>query len=179
MLNPKAGSRPPDKIKGMLAEGFSEDGWTYHLHEISVDESIEAVIREAPPDAYDVVVASGGDGTVSGVAGALVGTGVPLGIIPSGTGNSLARDLGIPMKIAEAVKILTDLPATRPVDALQVEDTYHFLNLSIGVSAAAMLKTPSSEKRQFGMAAYLLEGVSRAHGAPNVHLHAHPGWIEL
>jgi YegS/Rv2252/BmrU family lipid kinase len=139
--------------------GFTEAGWDVQIHEIMQDEPIPAVTRGAQPESYDLVVAAGGDGTVSGVAGALVGTGVPLGIVPSGTGNSLARDLGIPMRLVEAIKVMTGDHVTRPIDALRVQDSHHFLNLSIGVSAAAMLKTPSSEKRQLGMAAYLLEGV--------------------
>lgn len=68
-------------------------------------EEIEAAAREAVERGAEVVVAGGGDGTIRCVASVLVGGPVPLGVLPVGTLNHFARDLGIPTDLAEAARV--------------------------------------------------------------------------
>ena len=56
-------------------------------------------------EAVDLVLASGGDGTVTACAEGLAGTGVPLAVLPAGTGNLLARNLGLPLSLPDALAI--------------------------------------------------------------------------
>jgi diacylglycerol kinase family enzyme len=93
----------------------------------------EACRREAAAAAgvADAVVAAGGDGTVSAVASALVGTGKPLGVLPLGTLNHFARDLGIPLDLREAARIVA-AGDVRRVDVAEVNGHRFVNNSSVG-----------------------------------------------
>lgn len=66
-------------------------------------EDLDAIIKRAKRENFDVVYAVGGDGTVHEVARRLIGTNLALGIIPTGSGNGLARHIGVPMNLRKAV----------------------------------------------------------------------------
>lgn len=91
-------------------------------------------LREAAAAAVgraDAVVAAGGDGTVSAVAGALAGTGTPLGVLPLGTLNHFAKDLGIPLDLADAARVLA-AGHVRTVDVAEVNGHRFVNNSSVG-----------------------------------------------
>lgn len=91
--------------------------------------------RQAVADRCELVVAWGGDGTINEVASELVGTGTPLGIVRAGSGNGLARELGIPPDPRRALDIaLTG--CERPVDAGEIEGRRFFNLAGIGFDAA-------------------------------------------
>ncbi|HEU4698963.1 MAG TPA: diacylglycerol kinase family protein [Gemmatimonadales bacterium] len=100
--------------------------------------------RGAPPDRLaaaavqrgaEAVVAAGGDGTVSAVAGAVADTGIPMGVLPLGTLNHFAKDLGLPLDLDDAVRVVL-AGRTRPVDAGEVNGRLFVNNSSIGVYPA-------------------------------------------
>jgi diacylglycerol kinase (ATP) len=164
VLNPMAGISKAGHIERVIAQGLDEAGWTYTIHTTTEGEDIAEVVRNAVRDEYSVVIAAGGDGTVSAAGDGLVGSGIPLGIVPSGTGNALARDMGIPINAARAVALITGANRRRSIDALRLNDHHYFLNLSIGVSAAAMTDTEQTEKRRLGIVAYLITGIQKIVG---------------
>jgi diacylglycerol kinase family enzyme len=91
--------------------------------------------REAPPAAAGAplaIVAAGGDGTVNAVVQALVGTAIPLGILPLGTLNHFARDLGLPLDIGGAVAVIA-AGNVDAVDAAEVNDRIFVNNSAIGL----------------------------------------------
>jgi diacylglycerol kinase family enzyme len=100
------------------------------------------------------VAAAGGDGTVSAVVNGLANQDIPLGIIPVGTGNGLARAMNIPLDLVEAIHLLAGEHELQPLDAMQVGDKYFILNVSAGISSRAMRETKSEDKRRLGMLAY-------------------------
>jgi|DewCreStandDraft_5_1066085.scaffolds.fasta_scaffold05992_3 diacylglycerol kinase family enzyme len=106
-------------------------------------------------DGADALVAVGGDGTVAEVLSALVGTGVPLGIVPRGTGNQLAMNLGIPKALPAAVAVaLAAQP--RPLDVGNLDDgRVCALNVGVGWAADLMLACPPEFKRRWGFAGYV------------------------
>src|SRR5206468_3973051 len=77
------------------------------------------------------VVAGGGDGTIGGVAAALVGTDVPLGILPLGRANHFARDLGIPATLQDALELIADGHST-VIDTGEVNGRIFVNNSSLG-----------------------------------------------
>jgi diacylglycerol kinase (ATP) len=85
--------------------------------------------------------------------------GLPIGIVPRGTGNIVARELGLPAGWRRATRrALERFPATRPVDLVRVNDGYSALAAGIGFDATVMRHTPPMLKYWFGRAAYLLAG---------------------
>ncbi len=105
LINPIAGGKSVDKtnlveqIKTNLAQGTD--------YEIKIWESLsqnDEIIAMIQSGNYSKIVAAGGDGTINFVAKAAMKAGIPIGIIPLGSGNGLARHLGIPLKTVDAIK---------------------------------------------------------------------------
>ena len=93
-----------------------------------------------------LVVAGGGDGTLSCVAGALAGTGAALGILPLGTLNHFARDLGVPLDLAEAAAVIAQ-GRTRAVDVAEVNGRVFVNNSAIGLYPLMVLDRDSQQRR--------------------------------
>ncbi|HHX45161.1 MAG TPA: diacylglycerol kinase family lipid kinase [Chloroflexi bacterium] len=155
VVNPVAGSAE-DSAHGDIAAHFAAQGWESEIHGMSGDEDVSALVREAVARGCDLCVGSGGDGTVSAVADGLVGTDVPLGILPAGTGNVLARELGIPTEMDQALDLLTGEHDIAPLDMIRVGDTRYVLNVSIGIGSLSMRDTKTTAKQRFGVLAYAL-----------------------
>jgi YegS/Rv2252/BmrU family lipid kinase len=97
----------------------------------------------------------GGDGTVMEAVNALVGCPVPVGVLPGGTGNQLARLLRIPLHPQRAVRALAR-PRVELLDLGRLADGRHFaLTAGMGLDAAMIAGTPTASKRRFGVAAYV------------------------
>jgi diacylglycerol kinase (ATP) len=108
--------------------------------------------------AVDVVAAVGGDGTMNATAPALLETGLPLLVIPAGTGNDLARTLGIPLDPREAVRLLRD-GAPRRIDIGLVNDVPFFNVASVGFGVHLTHALTRDSKRRWGVLGYLIAGL--------------------
>jgi diacylglycerol kinase (ATP) len=113
-----------------------------------------AFAREAVDARCDLVVAWGGDGTVNEAASAMVRTGVPLAIVPAGSGNGLASDLGIPFEPAAALEVAAR-GRTTAIDAGQVDDSLFFNIAGVGIDAIIAARFAERGMRRRGVAAYL------------------------
>ena len=131
----------------------------------------EAMVTEQPGHAaalaarhaaeYDAVFTLGGDGTAVEVIGALAGSGTPVGILPGGTGNLLARTLGIPIALRRAVIALVDGDRAT-IDLGQIVGGRRFaFSAGIGIDARMIEGAPATLKRRIGVMAYVLSA-SRA-----------------
>ena len=96
-----------------------------------------AAARAAAASETDVVVMAGGDGTVSAGAGGLAGTGKAMGVLPLGTLNHFARDLGIPTLLEDAVRTVAE-GIVREVDVGEANDRVFVNNSSLGLYPAAV-----------------------------------------
>jgi diacylglycerol kinase family enzyme len=105
-------------------------------------EEVQAAASEA-----EVVVAAGGDGTVSGVAGVLAGGDVAFGVLPTGTLNHFAKDVGIPIDLAGAAKVIAGGHVGR-VDVARVNGRVFVNNSSLGVYSEALLERDATRRRQ-------------------------------
>lgn len=164
ILNPVAGRSEPRVIRGELNKYLGGIGWEYQVYETTGQEDIRQIVQTAINEGYELFLCVGGDGTVSGVASGLVNTSIPLGILPMGTGNSLARDLGIPLDLDGALALLVNDNREKGIDAMRMEGDHYFLNVGIGVSAAAVRELEYKEKRRMGRVAYLLAGIGHLFG---------------
>ncbi len=108
---------------------------------------------------YDLVFTLGGDGTAMEVVGALAHTGTPVGVLAGGTGNQIARALGIPLDVRRAgPALLRGTPRT--IDLGRLASGRRFaLALGIGPDVAMLQKTTAAAKRRFGVLAYMATGL--------------------
>jgi YegS/Rv2252/BmrU family lipid kinase len=107
-----------------------------------------------------LVLVCGGDGTVAACAGALAGTGVAMAIVPVGTGNLLARNLGIPLDLGEALEVAFGADE-RVIDVLEAAEQRFVVMAGLGFDAALIRDTDEKLKARFGWLAYL-GGMARA-----------------
>jgi diacylglycerol kinase (ATP) len=153
IVNPASGSALAADVERALERHFAPG--TYELHQAAPGMELAPIVHSALERGVDLVVAGGGDGTVSSVAKGLEGSTTPLGILPLGTANVLARELGIPLDLDGACHLLAIAHATRAVDAMRVGDRIYFTQVGVGIDALMIRDTSSERKRQFGRLAYL------------------------
>jgi YegS/Rv2252/BmrU family lipid kinase len=166
VLNPVAGSSGA-QTERRLRGHFAASGWTGEVYVTTGEERIADVVGEAldRTDRHvDLLVAAGGDGTVSGVAGGVAHAETPMGIVPLGTGNTFARELRIPLSVGPALDLLTGDHAVMAVDGMAVGERLYVLNVSVGISGLMMRDTAREDRRRFGRAAYVWTGVRTLFG---------------
>jgi len=111
----------------------------------------------------DLVLVCGGGGTAREVCAELAGTGIPVGIVPAGTGNLLARNLAIPLFLRSAIDVALN-GQDRAIDLVEVsgdgfEDTHFMVMAGMGLDAAIMEGVNEDIKRRVGWIAYVLSGL--------------------
>ena len=120
--------------------------------------------RGALADGAELVVVAGGDGTVRSVGTVLAGTGVPLALLPSGTGNLLARNLGIPLEVEAAARVAAS-GRTAALDVGRAKDGECFLVMAgTGFDAAMLRDTSDRAKVWLSWAAYVAAGLRHLRG---------------
>jgi diacylglycerol kinase family enzyme len=142
-------------------------GWQRPLWlETTTEDPGRAMTKQAVREGVDLVLGAGGDGTIRVICSELAGTGVPFGLIPAGTGNLLAKNLGIPLDEAAALDVAFD-GVDKAVDLVQVSvdggPPDHFAVMAgIGIDAVIMEGTDPNLKRAVGSAAYFVSAAKNA-----------------
>jgi diacylglycerol kinase (ATP) len=121
---------------------------------IASAEQISATIRHYHQDVNQVII-GGGDGTLNAAIAGLIETQLPLGILPLGTANDLARTLNIPVNLADACRIIA-AGKVQPIDLGWVNDHYFFNVASLGLSVQITKKLTKEAKQRWGVLAYAL-----------------------
>jgi YegS/Rv2252/BmrU family lipid kinase len=166
VLNPVGGTSNPEAVRESLERLLSPAGKTMAIYETTgaPDEDIGTVVQAAVERGAELVVAVGGDGTVSEVAGGLASSKVPLGIIPAGTANVLSRELGVPVDLEGACTLIAGEHDLAQIDGLEVDGKIYLLSIGIGLESIMIRDTPRAAKRRFGRVAYIWTAVTRAAG---------------
>ena len=142
-------------------------GWQRPLWlETTEEDPGRAMARQAVEEGVDLVLGAGGDGTIRVVCSALAGTGIPFGLIPAGTGNLLARNLGIPLDEAAALDVAFN-GLNKPIDLVKVtfddQASDHFAVMAgIGLDAMIIQGTHPELKKAVGSAAYFFSAAQHA-----------------
>jgi YegS/Rv2252/BmrU family lipid kinase len=167
IYNPASGqySRRRTAIVQKVLAVLKEAGIEAEALETDAPGSARTLARAAVRNGYDTIFACGGDGTVHEVLQSLVGTSVALGVVPLGTANALAKDLGLGTSPVNAVRKLLDAKPTQiPVGRVFYRDEhgtersrYFTVAAGIGADALLMANMDADLKRRFGYVLYVIE----------------------
>jgi diacylglycerol kinase family enzyme len=135
VLNATAGHGTAPKVAERLKEIFAEAGREARITLAKGGSEINAAMRRAVEAGCETLVVGGGDGTINSGASAVAARGIPLGVLPLGTLNHFAKDLGIPLDLDEAAKVVLDGVICK-VDVGEVNGRIFLNNSSLGVYPA-------------------------------------------
>ena len=159
IFNPVAGQSDPEqdlaKIRSLLEPEFDLD-----IRFTSEEKDADEIASEAIAQGAKAIVASGGDGTLSAAANALIKTNIPLGIISRGTANAFAAALELPDTIEAACETILG-GATRQVDAAMCNGLPMVLLAGIGFEAETVERADRKAKKRFGILAYVMAGLQQ------------------
>ncbi len=159
VINPVAGLSEPGVVRGRIQSALQERDIPCEIYETTGKDNLRKLIREKVQQGFKLFISAGGDGTLSSVIDGLAGTQIPLVIIPTGTWNTVAQVMGIPLQIDQAVELLFQEHTIRTVDALQVGQSFYILSVSAGVGSRTMEDVKREEKRRFGKLVDLWKGI--------------------
>ena len=162
IINPASGPNRP--ILNTLNDVFRKHGvdWDVSITKRYGDATEQA--KDAIARGVDLVVGYGGDGTQHELANAVIGTGMPMGILPGGTGRVCPRDR-IPKELGEAVELLCTSQTVRPFDAVLVGNEYFIQRLYAGIPPES--QTSRDLKERYGLLAYASRCPNRFSGRPS------------
>jgi YegS/Rv2252/BmrU family lipid kinase len=155
-----------DGFRAMVVTTMTDLGWAQPLWlETSLQDPGGGLAAHAIRSGVDLVLASGGDGTVTACVGGVAGTGIPLGVLPCGTGNLLARNLGLPLSTDEALTVA--LTGTdRRLDVGTANGRPFVVMAGIGFDAQLLAGASEQLKKRVGSAAYVLAALRHLHDRP-------------
>jgi diacylglycerol kinase (ATP) len=161
LLNPRAGGGDAALVQRTLQNAFTQHHWDISFHTLAqgiAPFELIPVLHNAAAGGITLIIAAGGDGTISLVANAMILAGIKdqlrLGVFPSGTSNSLSKELETPTDWTEAAHLLATLPDAMPLDAMKMNGRYYFLRIGIGLDAEVIRDTTRQAKQRFGRWAY-------------------------
>ena len=158
--NLRAGQRDRRGELEQAASRLIEAGWDLELG-TGDDDVREHRLREAVAAGIEAVVVAGGDGSLNHTVQLLAGTDTALGVLPLGTANVWAREIGIPLDIRRATDVLLHGETLR-IDLGQANGRYFIAIAGVGFDASVTRMVRPATKRRLGMFAYIVAGVAEA-----------------
>ena len=155
----------PAVFRALVDARARELGWNApRWYETTVESTGRALAEDAVRRGAELVVVCGGDGTVRAVCAGTAGTGVPVGVVPAGTGNLLARNLDLPLWLNAAVEVALN-GQDRTIDLVRVggdglgDDEHYLVMAGMGFDAAVMEGANDRIKARVGWLAYVVAGM--------------------
>jgi len=149
IVNSNSGSGQEEGIEKTLAEAFKAAGVDARISMARSGSEVIALAQQAARGDAEVIVAGGGDGTISSVASAIIDTNKRLGVLPFGTMNHFAKDLRIPLDLAGAVKTIAAGHLTE-VDVGEVNGHVFINNSSLGLYPIIIHKRQKQQRLGWG-----------------------------
>jgi YegS/Rv2252/BmrU family lipid kinase len=174
IFNPVSGKSDPEARKARISEALAEHGYRCQFLVTTPEKSGQFLAKQALDNHVDLVAVSGGDGTVIEAMSALAGSGVPIAVLPAGTGNLLSVNLKLPKEVPEAVhaalfgeKRPLDLARIRTSDETDGADPRYFaITAGAGYDAWVIHDADRTAKNRFGMFAYLFAAIKNLRRRP-------------
>lgn len=162
IINPALGRSNP--ILQTLHQHFSEAGIVWDVG-ITTGSNMTRLVNQAVYFGAELVAVYGGDGTIADAVKSLVDKSLPLAILPGGTANVLATELGLPRDFVKAVRMITQRAFQfRAVDVGCVNDRHFLLRVEAGIEAEAVVKASRKLKKDLGPLAYAVSAVGTVLG---------------
>jgi YegS/Rv2252/BmrU family lipid kinase len=158
IFNPVSGTDDPVARRSSLEALARQAGLACGLTETDADRGAGPLAEQAVADGTQRLIVAGGDGSVTEAAHALVGTETSLAVVPGGTGNLLALNLGIPTD-PEAAMRLALTGEVRPLDTGRVDGAVFLIAAGMGLDARTMRDADRALKDRFGKLAYAIAAV--------------------
>jgi YegS/Rv2252/BmrU family lipid kinase len=168
IINPAAGKN--DTILNTINAVFSGSDIEWDARITHKFGDATRLAKEAVANGADLVAGYGGDGTQLEVANGLVGSGVPMAILPGGTGNAMAFELNVPRELMQAVGLIVNSENRRAIDLANIGDRIFMLRTYTGVQAEERASREMKDK--YGNLAYVAEGLKFATHPPEAHYQA-------
>jgi diacylglycerol kinase family enzyme/membrane-associated phospholipid phosphatase len=169
VLNPAAPRHEAGDVRAAIERAAAARGAPATVVEMPAGDGAQAVVDahvcHAVREGWDRVVVAGGDGTISMVAECLARQGehsTRLGIVAGGTTNVLARELGLPVTLDEAVAVALSSDRAIAIDAIRADDRFFFTQVGVGPDAVMIQGTSAEERKKLGRLAYLRTFLQRA-----------------
>ena len=159
IFNPVSGQTDPEERKKIISEALARHGYTCQFIVTSKEEGAQALAKKALAEGVDLLAVSGGDGTVMEAMAALVGTDVPVAVLPAGTGNLLSINLGIPTTVPEAVDVALSGDVYEMDLARTSDGSYFAIMGGIGLDAQVIAGAGREAKKILGKWAYFLSAL--------------------
>ncbi len=166
--NPTAGQRTDPAAIQAAIDVLLASGWQVDLRETHAGGDGERLAREAAGQGYDVAFAVGGDGTVNDVLNGLIGTPTALGVLPYGTVNVWAKEMGLPLGDLAAAARLQTQAKVRCIDAGEAEGAFGkrafalWCGVGFDAAIAAEIEPQRQARRRFGALIWWLAGARTA-----------------
>lgn len=148
IINPISGIGKQKNIEELIRDNIDASSYEYQVKFTKGPGHGTELAKEAVASGVDVVVAIGGDGTVNEIGQALVGSSTALGIIPTGSGNGLARHLKIPFQFKKAIEVINRCKI-RKIDTATINDQVFLSIAGVGYDAFVAKKFADAPKRGF------------------------------
>ncbi len=148
IVNPVAGRRKKTGIETIIRQNINSAKFQYDIRLTKHAGHAGELSRDAVRQHFDIIVAVGGDGTINEVATALIGKKVILGIVPLGSGNGLARHLGIPRTVSRAIRLINRAQHTL-IDTAAINNRPFVSIAGIGFDAMVAKEFKNNHKRGF------------------------------
>ncbi|WP_420128450.1 diacylglycerol/lipid kinase family protein [Longimicrobium sp.] len=159
IYNPAAGQRWRRPAPEAVVDELARNGWRAELHLTRGQDHATELVRAHLAPRHQAVWSAGGDGTLGQCAAALIASQVPLGIIPTGTVNVIARECGLPSSWRRAFAAVADAAHTRPFRTWRAGERAVLLGIGVGFDARAMGRVSAGAKDALGMLAIGTRGV--------------------
>ncbi len=155
IVNPRSGVERQKEITAAVENNLDADKFSYEIKLTEYPRHGTELARQAAADGAFAVVAVGGDGSVNDIVHGLAGTGTALGIIPKGSGNGMARTMGIPLVTDEAVKVISRCNMGT-MDLGVANDRIFVSNAGVAFDALISRKFAKSQRRGFAVYSWLV-----------------------
>ncbi|HEX2535594.1 MAG TPA: diacylglycerol kinase family protein [Chitinophagaceae bacterium] len=147
IINPISGGKEKRDWETAIRDFFRESHHSMEFYLLNGESDVASIRHHVQQVKPDRVVGVGGDGTVKMIAEELAGSGIPLGIIPAGSANGMARELEIPLEVQAALEVTVN-GRIRPIDAIRINGEQLCIHLSdIGLNALLVHHFEKSGKR--------------------------------